>query len=143
MGYKAVPDGMHLSRRILLNRDSSCVSREVTPNLAENELKITFLGVKDCPIDRFCVFLIDGVSSICTHMGRYAGSQGSFIFEKLLCKHDIPLYRKVEVFEAEKCPGKTHNCVGCVHLENVIIPLEPNPKKSHACVVCKLAEGDE
>jgi len=73
-------------------------------------------------------------------MGHYPNYLDRLVTEKLPCRHDDPpIDRKVNVLQAEKCPEKKQNCVGCVHIENIIIPSEPeSQEKSHACVVCKL-----
>jgi len=139
--YKTVPDG---ESYIIVNKNSFGLFREVTPNLTENELKITFLGVEDCPIDRFCIYLNDDITSVCRYMGHYPNYLDRLVTEKLPCRHDDPpIDRKVNVLEAEKCPEKKQNCVGCVHIENIIIPSEPNPEKSHACLVCRLVKAEK
>jgi len=139
--YKTVPDG---ESYIIVNKNSFGIFREVTPNLTENELKITFLGVEDCPIDRFCIYLNDDITSVCRYMGHYPNYLDMFVTEKLLCRHDDPpIDRKVSVLQAENCPDKKQNCVGCEHIENIIIPSEPNPEKSHACTVCRLVKAEK
>ena len=141
MEYKTVPDG---ESYFIVNKNSFGIFREVIPNLTEDELKITFLEVEGCPTDRFCIYLNDDVTSVCRYMGHHSDYLGRLVTEKLLCRHDDPpIDRKVSVLQAERCPEKKQTCVGCVHIENIIIPSEPNPDKSHACVVCGLVKAEK
>lgn len=120
------------------------ILKGTTPNLSENEFRIISLEVEDCPLDQLCVYLYrGGVTSICRYAGFYPKviDRGRLISEKLLCRYeDPPIDRRVSLLRAEKCSARNQNCVGCVHLENIIIPPQRNPKKSHACVVCRLME---
>ncbi len=86
----------------------------------------------------------DDVTSVCRYMGHHSDYLGRLVTEKLLCRHDDPpIDRKASVLQAEKCPEKKQTCVGCVHIENIIIPSEPNPEKSHASVVCGLVKAEK
>lgn len=147
MGYKTVPDGMKDERYKIVSEGTFGILKGTTPNLDENELKIISLEVEDCPLDQLCVYLYGGgVTSVCRYAGFYPNviDRGRLVTEKLLCKYeDPPIDRKVSVLSAERCPAKKQNCVGCAHIENIIIPPEPRPKKSHACVVCKLLEAEK
>lgn len=147
MGYKTVPDGIRDERYRIVNEGTFGILRDTTPNLSENELKIISLEVEDCPLDQLCVYLYEGgVTSICKYAGfyLYVIDKGRLISEKILCRYeDPPIDRRVSLLRAEKCSAKEQNCVGCVHIENIIIPPQPNPKKSHACVVCRLTKAQK
>jgi len=147
LGYKTVRDGVKDERYKIVDEGTLGMLRDTTSNLSENELKIFSLEVEDCPLDQLCVYLYGGgVTSICKYAGFYPNviDRGRLITEKLLCKYEHPpIDRKVSVLRAEKCAAKKENCVDCAHIENIIVPPERNPKKSHACVVCRLTEGEE
>ena len=147
MGYKTVPDGIKDERYKIIDEGTLAILKDTTPNLNENEFRIISLEVEDCPLDQLCVYLYGGgITSICKYVGFYpiVIDRGRLINEKLLCKYeDPPIDRRVSALRAEQCSAKEKNCVGCVHIESIIIPPERNPKKSHACVVCRLIKAEE
>jgi len=147
LGYTTVPDGMKDERYKIVDEGTLGIHKGATPNLKENEFKIISLEAEDCPLDQLCVYLYGGgVTSICKYAGFYPNviDGGRLVFKKLLCRYEQPpIDRTVSVLRAEKCSAKKQNCVGCAHIENIIIPPQRNPKKSHACVVCRLIKAGE
>lgn len=142
MGYKTVQDG---ERYYVVNEDSFGILREVTPNLAENERKITVLEVEDCPIGEPCLKLSNGNISVCTYLGVYPtpamSPEGEIVVEELPCTHKESLgVHAVRVLSVENCPISESNCLECQHIKDIIVPLGPHPRKSHACLVCRLVK---
>jgi hypothetical protein len=142
VGYKTVQDG---ERYYVVNEDSFGILREVTPNLADNERKITMLEVEDCPLGEPCLRLNDGIISVCTYLGAYPSSamspEGEIVVEELPCTHEETLgVHAVRALAVEDCPIGESNCLGCQHIKDIIVPLGPRPRKSHACLVCGLVK---
>ena len=140
-----VPDA---ERLIVVNEDAFGLFLECTPNLGEDELRITSLEVDGCPIHQLCVILSDGITSICKYRGiepnpsSFSEDDNVHHAGYLLCSYDGgPIKRRINALEAEGCPSRRNNCVGCTHLEEIVIPSGPDPVKSHACVVCRLVIG--
>jgi hypothetical protein len=145
MEYKTVPDA---ERLIVVNEDAFGLFMECTPNLGEDELKIASLKVDGCPVDQLCISLPDGITSVCKY-GTIDSNSSSLPEDdnvyhagRLLCSYDGgSRERRITALEAEQCPSRRNNCVGCAHLEEIVIPSGRNPVKSHACVVCRLVIG--
>lgn len=143
MGYKTIQHG---GRYIIVNEYAYGLEKGSTSNLNENELKIVFLEVQDCPADNdICVFGIGmertdyHVNSICKCMGFYPtrDEKDKLIIEKLSCNHkNSPGDLKVKLLNTERCPINKLNCLECSRIENVIVPPQGNPDKSHAHLVC-------
>ena len=143
MEYKTVPDG---GRYYVVNKDSFGILREVTPNLNENELRITRLEAEGCPIEELCLNLNYGIISVCNHMGAYPTSamspEGELVFDEMPCDYsDSPSYLAVRVLAVGNCPIGESSCLECQHIKDIIIPSGPNPNKSHACLICGLAKA--
>jgi len=139
MRYKFVDDNDG-KRYLIVNADSYGLERTSDSNLNNNERKIIWLRVKDCPIlnNTVCVILDhqgQSISSICKEL--------FFPFEtikQLRCDYDNSFkMHKVFVLKAEKCLKGENDCFGCDYLEEVVVPHKRYgnlPKESHACVVC-------
>jgi hypothetical protein len=145
MKYKIVPDA---ERLIVVNEDAFGLFMECTPNLGEDELRITSLGVDGCPIGQWCAYLFDGITSMCQYMSAnfgpssFSGDENVHHAGRLLCSYGGGSgERRITALEVEGCPSRRKNCVECAHLEEILIPSGPHPVKSHACVVCRLVMG--
>jgi hypothetical protein len=115
----------------IFDEGMSAMERKVTPNLAENEVKIILLSVQDCPLKVNCVELEgkpgEEVSSICKYMGNY-----HYLRATVPCHYNG--YAERDLFKLLPRPlsirakyAKTHFFPG------------GNPvKKSHAHLVCEL-----
>jgi hypothetical protein len=142
MKYKIVPDA---DRLIVVNEDAFGLFMECTSNLGEGELKIASLEVDGCSVHQLCISLSCGITSICKYMVNESEPSSSsendnvHLTRQLLCGYnDGHVERRITALEAEGCPSKRRNCVGCPHLEAIVLPSGENPLKSHAFVVCRL-----
>ena len=124
-------------RILIVNSDSFDLEKKSTENLKDNELMILSCLVKDCPVNRDCIRIDDGVSSICKWLGHPAMISGKETFGKMLeCNHKESGHKtyEVQLLEVKKCPDKKTNCIGCNRLKNII--TQPLPSKSHCHIIC-------
>jgi hypothetical protein len=118
--------------------------RNITPNLATNELTIKSLLAENCPIHSTCVNLDGfGCSSMCQYKSAFPILENK---EELLCKlGQSSMLRKVILLSIENCPEGRDNCLTCEQSDPVIpICAETGAiTKSHAYVRCRaIAHND-
>ena len=140
MEYKTIQE---YERYVIVDEGTFGLEKKSTSNLNENELKILFLGVEDCPIKEDCVRLIstlaNEVSSVCKYLGAYptVSIEGKLVYNRLPCLHeDRQVDLEVKILKSEKCPVDKLHCCGCGDIENLIMPIQGNPDKSHAYLTC-------
>ena len=125
-------------RILIVNSDSFDLEKNSTENLKNDELMILSCLVKDCPLNRYCIKIDDGVSSICKWLGYPAMTVEKEAFGKMIeCNHEKAGHKTYEVqqLEVKNCPDKKTNCIGCNSLKNII--TQSYPSKSHCHIVCE------
>ena len=115
----------------ILDEGISAMERKVTPNLAENEVKIILLSVQDCPLKVNCVELEgkpgEEVSSICKYLGNYHHLRAT-----VPCLYNG--YDERELFKLVPSPIPLKAKYAKTHFLPGVNPV----KKSHAHLVCEL-----
>jgi hypothetical protein len=115
----------------IIDEGISAMEREVTPNLAENEVKIVLLSVQDCPLKVNCIELEgkpgEEVSSICKYLGNY-----HHLRTTVPCLYNG--YDERELFKLLPSPVSLKAKYAKTHFLPGVNPV----KKSHAHLVCEL-----
>jgi hypothetical protein len=110
-------------RELIIDNGTFPDSKQVTPNLTENEHKLIYLIAEDCPIHTNCIHLDFEVTSVCKYLGAFSEPS-----EPIPCKHKNSSGSQ----KLWKIRTEPH----CKNIKLIVIPTRLKPDKSHAHVIC-------